>query len=62
MCDGWWCNKHCYKIQLTDGSPIAVCASIRPSSVRILWLLGQGYAHLRHLSSRRVLNLLHLNR
>eukprot|EP00971_Amphidinium_carterae_P302070 6001124-Amphidinium_carterae.1 len=20
----WWCNKHCYKIQLTDGRPIAV--------------------------------------
>eukprot|EP00971_Amphidinium_carterae_P017841 351429-Amphidinium_carterae.1 len=23
-CEGWWCNKHCYKIQMTDGRPIAV--------------------------------------
>eukprot|EP00971_Amphidinium_carterae_P116116 2300483-Amphidinium_carterae.2 len=23
-CDGWWCNKHCYKILMTDGRPIAV--------------------------------------
>eukprot|EP00971_Amphidinium_carterae_P152314 3018518-Amphidinium_carterae.1 len=23
FCKGWWCNKHCYKIQLTDGRPIA---------------------------------------
>eukprot|EP00971_Amphidinium_carterae_P125869 2493602-Amphidinium_carterae.1 len=23
-CNGWWCNKHCHRILMTDGRPVAV--------------------------------------